>query len=42
LATGGYTVPGKEGRFVRQIKVQGFGSAEKSYFVCIRRDRLHG
>ena len=42
LATGGYTVPGKEGRRVRQIKVRGFGSAEKSYFVCIRRDRLQG
>ena len=40
LADGGFTVPGKEGRHVRQIKVQGFGSAEKPYFVCIRIDRL--
>ena len=40
LAAGGYTVPGKEGRHVRQIKVQGFGSTEKPYFVCIRLDQL--
>jgi putative DNA primase/helicase len=40
LADGGYTVSGKEGRHVRQIKVQGFGSAEKPYFVCVRLDRL--
>jgi hypothetical protein len=40
LAGGGYTVPGKEGRGVRQIKVKGFGSAEKPYFVCVRLDRL--
>jgi putative DNA primase/helicase len=40
LVTGGYTVPGKEGRHVRQIKVQGFGSTEKPYFVCVRLDRL--
>ncbi len=40
LADGGYTVPGKEGRHVRQIKGQGFGSAEKPYFVCVRLDRL--
>ena len=40
LVDGGYTVPGKEGRHVRQIKVQGFGSAEKPYFVCVRLDRL--
>jgi len=40
LAEGGYTLPGKEGRHVRQIKVQGFGSAEKPYFVCVRLDRL--
>jgi hypothetical protein len=40
LIAGGYTVPGKEGRHVRQIKVQGFGSAEKPYFICVRRDRL--
>jgi hypothetical protein len=42
LAEGGYTVAGKEGRRVRQIKVQGFGSAEKPYFVCVRVDRLPG
>jgi hypothetical protein len=40
LAHGGYTIPGKEGRHVRQIKVQGFGSTEKPYFVCVRLDRL--
>ena len=40
LAEGGYTVPGKEGRHVRQIKVQGFGSTEKPYFVCVRLDQL--
>jgi putative DNA primase/helicase len=40
LAHGGYTIPGKEGRHVRQIKVKGFGSAEKPYFVCVRLDRL--
>jgi putative DNA primase/helicase len=40
LAEGGYTVPGKEGLHVRQIKVQGFGSTEKPYFVCVRLDRL--
>jgi putative DNA primase/helicase len=40
LADGRYTVPGKEGRHVRQIKVQGFGSTEKHYFVCVRVDRL--
>ena len=40
LADGGYTVSGKEGRHVRQIKVRGFGSAEKPYFVCVRLDRL--
>jgi hypothetical protein len=40
LAEGGYTVPGKDGRGVRQIKVRGFGSAEKPYFVCVRLDRL--
>jgi hypothetical protein len=40
LAEGGYTVAGKEGRRVRQIKIQGFGSAEKPYFVCVRVDRL--
>jgi hypothetical protein len=42
LVAGGYTVPGKEGRHVRQIKVQGFGSAEKPYFICVRLDRLPG
>jgi putative DNA primase/helicase len=36
----GYTLAGKEGRHVRQIKVQGFGSIEKPYFVCVRLDRL--
>jgi hypothetical protein len=40
LADGGYTVSGKEGRHVRQIKVKGFGSTEKPYFVCVRLDRL--
>jgi putative DNA primase/helicase len=40
LAGGGYTVAGKEGRRVRQIKVRGFGSTEKPYFVCVRVDRL--
>ncbi len=40
LVEGGYTIPGKEGRHVRQIKVQGFGSAEKPYFVCVRLDHL--
>jgi hypothetical protein len=40
LIAGGYTVPGKEGRHVRQIKVEGFGSTEKPYFVCVRLDRL--
>jgi putative DNA primase/helicase len=42
LAAGGYTVPGKEGRHVRQIKVKGFGSVEKPYFICVRLDRLPG
>ena len=42
LIAGGYTVPGKEGRHVRQIKVQGFGSAERPYFICVRMDRLPG
>jgi hypothetical protein len=40
LVVGGYTVPGKEGRHVRQIKVQGFGSTDKPYFICIRLNRL--
>jgi hypothetical protein len=40
LVDGGYTVPGKEGRRIRQIKVQGFGSTKKPYFVCVRLDRL--
>jgi Domain of unknown function (DUF927) len=40
LVEGGYTVPGKEGRHVRQIKVQGFGSTEKPYFLCVRLDRI--
>jgi hypothetical protein len=40
LADGGYTVAGKEGRHVRQIKVRGFGSTEKPYFICVRLDRL--
>jgi putative DNA primase/helicase len=40
LADGGYILFGKEGRHVRQIKVQGFGSAEKPYFVCVPLDRL--
>jgi len=40
LADGQYIVPGKEGRHVRQIKVKGFGSTEKPYFVCVRLDRL--
>jgi hypothetical protein len=40
LAEGGYTLPGKEGRFVSQLKVKGFGSSAKPYFVRVRRDRL--
>jgi uncharacterized protein DUF927 len=40
LAERGHTVLGKEGRHVRQIKVRGFGSTEKPYFVCVRMDRL--
>ena len=40
LADGGYTLPGKEGRFVSQLKVTGFGSSAKPYFVRVRRDRL--
>jgi hypothetical protein len=40
LAEGGYTLPGKEGRFVSQLKVRGFGSSAKPYFVRVRRDRL--
>jgi putative DNA primase/helicase len=40
LAEGGYTLPGKEGRFVSQLKVKGFGTSPKPYFVRIRRDRL--
>jgi hypothetical protein len=40
LADGGYTIRGKEGRHVRQIKVKGFGSTDKPYFVCVRMDRL--
>jgi hypothetical protein len=40
LAENGYTVSGKEGRRVRQIKVQGFGATVKPYFVCVRLDRL--
>jgi hypothetical protein len=34
LADGGYTLPGKDGRHVRQIMVEGFGS-KKPYFACI-------
>jgi putative DNA primase/helicase len=40
LASGGYTLPGKERRIVTQIKVEGFGSSEKPYFIRIRPDRL--
>jgi putative DNA primase/helicase len=40
LTEGGYTVPGKEGRLVSQLKVEGFGSSAKPYFVRVRRDRL--
>jgi hypothetical protein len=40
LADGGYTLPGKDGRIVSQLKVSGFGSSNKPYFVRIRRDRL--
>ena len=40
LIAGGYILAGKEGRHVRQIKVQGFGSAVKPYFICVRLDRL--
>jgi putative DNA primase/helicase len=40
LADGQYVIPGKEARHVRQIKVKGFGSSEKPYFVCVRLNRL--
>jgi hypothetical protein len=40
LSERGYLVRGKEGRRVRQIQVQGFGSTEKPYFLCVRLDRL--
>jgi putative DNA primase/helicase len=40
LAERGYTVPGKEGRGVRQMKLRGFSGAKKPYFVCVRLDRL--
>jgi hypothetical protein len=40
LADVGYTISGTEGRHVRQIKVKGFGSTEKPYFICVRLDRL--
>ncbi len=40
LADGQHIIQGKEGRHVRQLKVQGFGSTEKPYFVCVRLDRL--
>jgi hypothetical protein len=40
LAAGGYALPGKEGRLVTQLKVEGFGSSEKPYFIRVRRDRL--
>jgi hypothetical protein len=40
LAAGGYALPGKEGRIVTQLKVEGFGSTEKPYFIRVRRDRL--
>jgi hypothetical protein len=40
LAEGGYILLGKEGRFVSQLKVRGFGTSQKPYFVRVRRDRL--
>jgi hypothetical protein len=40
VAAGGYALPGKEGRLVTQLKVEGFGSSEKPYFIRVRRDRL--
>jgi hypothetical protein len=40
LAAGGYTLPGKEGRLVSQLKVGGFGSSRKPYFIRVRIDRL--
>jgi hypothetical protein len=40
LARGGYTLPGKDGRIVTQLKVEGFGSFEKPYFIRVRLDRL--
>jgi hypothetical protein len=40
LAAGGYTLPGKDGRIVSQLMVEGFGSARKPYFVRVRLDRL--
>jgi putative DNA primase/helicase len=40
LAAGGYTLPGKEGRLVSQLKVSGFGSSRKPYFIRVRIDRL--
>jgi hypothetical protein len=40
LAAGGYTLPGKDGRIVSQLMVEGFGSAQKPYFVRVRLDRL--
>jgi hypothetical protein len=40
LADGGYTLPGKDGRFVSQLKVKGFGTSQKPYFIRVRLDRL--
>lgn len=40
LAREGYALPGKEGRIVTQLKIKGFGSSEKPYFIRVRRDRL--
>jgi putative DNA primase/helicase len=40
LVAGGYTLPGKEGRLVSQLKVGGFGSSGKPYFIRVRVDRL--
>jgi uncharacterized protein DUF927 len=40
LAAGGYALSGKEGRLVTQMKVQGFGSSEKPYFIRVLVDRL--
>jgi hypothetical protein len=42
LAERKIALPGKEGRLVSQIMVEGFGSAVKPYFIRLRLDRLNG